>query len=244
MSKSKRLKPRPAVRFDAAAIASGKAKVPAAALRFEADVDINDAGGDGNIPVTVRARSGNVLKHWYWGAIVHDFAGMRAASAQLPFDYCHREDEVLGYSDQQDVSSGELVMTGVLIPFKAEDRVDEITHKSANGFQYQASIYFDPDELILEYVPEGFTAAVNDGQVEGPCIIARQWMLRGAALCPYGKDPNTSAQFSASQPGDEVAVCFQEPGSQEPSAMTTKKTKLSAAKPNRHERRKAAALSA
>jgi hypothetical protein len=231
---------RQAVRFDAAAVKDGKAQIPTRALRFEASVEFQQPAADGTVPITVRARSGNVVNHWYFGRIIHDFAGMKLASAQLPLDYCHDEKEILGFTNQVDTSSGELVVSGVLITFKKTDRAAEVIHKSGRGFQYQASIYFDAQELVLEFVPEGFSAEVNGGQVEGPIVIARQWVLRGNAICPYGQDPQTSVQFSLSKPGDLVAVTFSET-----SAMKKKPTQLSSKPaPNRHERRKTAALSA
>lgn len=231
---------RKVTRFDASSIANGKAKVPRAALRFSADVELGQAeAGSKSVPVTMRARSGNVLKHWYFGRIVHDFAGMRLASKKLPFDYAHDEKEVLGYCDATDTSSGELVMSGQLIPFTKTDRASEVIHKSAQGQPYQGSIYFDAEDLVCEFVPEGFVAEVNGGQFAGPGVIARDWLLRGAAVCPYGQDPDTSVQFSHS--GDDVAVV----SFQESSAMV-KRSKLTPEKPaaNRHDRRKAAALSA
>ncbi len=224
-------------RFEPSQIDNGSLKIPRTALRFDADVEIKDSKTSGTIPISLRARSGNVLNHWYFGRCVHDFAGMRPASAKLPFDYCHLDTEVLGYSDSQDVSDG-LVMHGVLIPFKKKDRVDEVVTKAAAGFEWQGSIYFDIDELILEYVPEGMTSPVNGGMFEGPGVIFRDWMLRGAAICPYGYDPNTSAQFS--NQGDEIAVSFVSKGSV---AMAKKITKGKLS-PNRHDRRKAAALAA
>lgn len=227
-------------RFDAAAIAGGRLTIPRAALRFDADAEVDDqADDDGTVAVAMRARSNAVLDHWYFGRIVHDFAGMRPASPKLPFDYCHNEAEVLGYSDEQEIDADGLVMRGRLIPFTDTDRASEVIHKSRRGMEYQGSIYFDPFELVLEYVPQDQAAEVNGDTFEGPGVIARQWMLRGAAVCPYGYDPNTAVALSQS-PGeaDAVAVSFLE------SPAMAKKTKFSKkpATPNRHERRKAAAL--
>jgi len=231
------LAPAAAARFDAAAIADGKLKIPRQALRFAADAEVDDeAGDDGTVAVAISARSKKVLDHWFFGRIVHDFAGMRPASAKLPIDYCHNDAEVLGYSDKQDAEGGALVMRGRLIPFTDTDRASEVIHKSRLGMEYQGSIYFDPFELVLEFVPQGMTVEVNGDEFEGPGVVAREWMLRGVAVCPYGYDPNTAVALSQS-PGDDdaVAVSFLE------SRQMTKTTKH-AAKPNRHARRKAAAL--
>ena len=47
---------------------------------------------------------------------------------------------------------------------------------------------------------------VNGRQVNGPAVIARRWALRGAALCPAGKDKYTSAAFSAAAENEPVTV--------------------------------------
>jgi hypothetical protein len=230
-------------RFDAAAIKNGRLQVPRSALRFAAAVEFasEPSETEGVIPVSITARSGNALQHFWFGKCIHDLAGMRPASAKLPFDYCHDDREVLGFSDQQEVAAEGLVMHGVLIPHKEQDRVDEVATKAAAGFEWQASIYFDLDTLILEFVPEGESVEVNGQAFEGPGVIFREWMLRGAAICPYGYDPATSVQFS-NNPGDVVAVSFTEK-----SAMATKPkpkpTALNKPAPNRHARRQTAALS-
>lgn len=226
-------------RFDAAAINGGRLTIPRAALRFDADADVaEEADDDGTVAVSMRARSNAVLDHWFFGRIVHDFEGMRPASPKLPFDYCHNEAEVLGYSDEQEIDETGLIMRGRLIPFTKTDRASEVIHKASRGMEYQGSIYFDPFELVLEFVPQDQAAEVNGDTFEGPGVIARQWMLRGAAVCPYGYDPNTAVALTQS-PGeaDAVAVSFME------SPAMAQKTKFAKkATPNRHERRKAAAL--
>lgn len=180
-------------------------KIPARALRFDASVEVAEvqaeeavAGTKGlaTVPVTLRARSGEVVNHWWFGRCVHDFAGMTPAADTLPLDYCHSCDDVIGFSDKQDVTSGELVMAGKLVPFHEKDRASEVIHKGSQGVPYQASINFDPQALVIEEVSSGMTVTVNGKELIGPLTIFRQWKLRGAAVCPYGMDSHTSVQFS------------------------------------------------
>ena len=148
--------------------------------------------------VTVLARSGEPIEHWYWGKIVHDLGGMRVAGEKVGFDWCHFDWEgVIGFGDKFDTTSGDLLITGQLVSFRPDDRAAEILHKGAKGVPYEASIFFDPDNgLRLEFVPERMSAQVNGRQVDGPCLVVREWLLRGVAICPYGADPNTSTQFT------------------------------------------------
>lgn len=189
-------------------------KIPAKALRFEAELEVTppaevpapaENGSPSPVPVTLRARSANVVNHWWFGPCVHDFAGMTPAGAKLPLDYCHNCDEVIGFSDKQEVGS-ELTMSGQLIPFTAQDRASEVIHKSKLGVPYQASIYFDPETLVIEEVPAGMSAQANGQDYPGPVSVFRQWQLKGAAVCPYGMDANTSVQFSAND--KEVSVQY------------------------------------
>lgn len=158
----------------------------------------NGEASDKEARITVLARSGDAIEHWYWGKLVHDMGGMRMAGDRVPFDWCHDAYEGgIGYAEKFDTTSGDLVITGTLVAFKDDDRASEIIHKGRRGVPYEASIYFDPrNGLRMEYVPEKMSANVNGRTIEGPCVIVREWLLRGVAICSYGADPNTSTEFA------------------------------------------------
>ncbi len=183
--------------------------IPLSALRFAADLEMGDNGdGAKTVPVKLTARSTQPVDHWYFGRIVHDMAGMSVSKPRLPIDYCHRDDEVMGFANKFDTDGG-LVASGALTPFEEKDRASEVIFKSGQGVPYEASIFFDPDEMVLEYVPDGMTVPVNGFSFAGPGVVARQWTLRGLAVCPYGQDKNTAVEFSAGS-GPEVAVRYTE----------------------------------
>jgi hypothetical protein len=149
----------------------------------------------GNTPIKMLARSAGPIDHWYWGRIVHDMAGMKLHKTPLTCDYEHYDP--IGFLDVFDADndglevSGELVATDV-----AGDVTTRILQLSRGGVPFEASIYFDEDELLLEYVPEGYQAQVNGATFEGPGVIAREWWLRGVAVCSYGYDKNTQSTFA------------------------------------------------
>lgn len=185
--------------------ASETRRVPKAALAFAVGpMQFAAKGDDGTTPVTIRARSGEPLVHWFWGKTVHDMAGFRAAAPKVPLDYCHNDAEVIGLLDGFKPSNEGLDCTGRVVPFTETDRASEVIHKSGKGVPYQASIYFDLDTLVIEQVGQGAKAQVNGYELEGPAIIFRQWMLRGVAACPYGYDVNTSTRLSAGSLAGEV----------------------------------------
>jgi hypothetical protein len=93
-------------------------------------------------PLSMVARSGKPIEHWFWGRVVHDLSGMKLHKSRLAVDYCHDDKEIIGYLNKFDSTSGDLVTSGALIPFKDSDRATEIIHKMKAGVPYEASINF------------------------------------------------------------------------------------------------------
>lgn len=142
------------------------------------------------------ARSGKPIEHWYWGNVVHDLSGMTMHKGKIPVDYVHDPKEIIGYLNHFDYSSGDLIASGALVPFKDTDRATEIMHKMAAGVPYEASIDFGGDGIKIEEVPEGFATQVNGYEFAGPGAVIRQWPLRGVAVCPQGADCNTESAMT------------------------------------------------
>jgi hypothetical protein len=181
--------------------------VPATALRFAVSAcKFGDNGADAKtVPVTMTARTGDPICHWYWGNVVHDLSGMTVNKDRLPVDYCHESDEVLGYLNKFDPSSGDLIVSGALTPFEDGDRASEVIYKQKAGVPYEASIDFT-GPTVVEYVDAGASTDVNGKTLQGPLTVFRKWVLRGVAICPYGADPNTSTEFKAGDKTVEVAT--------------------------------------
>jgi len=153
-------------------------------------------------PITIVARTGKPVEHWYWGRMVHDFGGMKLHKDRLPIDYCHNPDQIIGYLNNFETDSGDLIASGALTPWKDSDRATEIIFKSGQGVPYEASIDFTASTTIEE-VAEGKSVEVNGETFDGPGIVFRQWHLRGVAVCPYGADMYTESKMNE---GDEVVV--------------------------------------
>jgi len=170
-------------------------KIPAGACVLAVgEFELGDNGANAKTaPVRLVARSGKPIQHWFWGNVVHDLAGMHLHKSRVPIDYVHDSKEIVGYLNKFDRTSGDLVTSGALVPFKDSDRATEIVHKMKAGVPYEASINFGGDGIKIEDVPEGMVAQVNGYQFEGPGIIVREWPLRGVAICPYGADANTES---------------------------------------------------
>lgn len=148
------------------------------------------------------ARTVEPIPDWWWGTLVHDFEGMQVGD-KIFVDYCHDAAEVLGFGDQFDITDAGLEIAGELTPFQDDDRASEVMHKADRGVPYQASIDFrGPCEF--EWLPEGSYTEVNGQRLDGPAYIARQWTLRGVAICPLGWDTHTEAQLN--RPDRETSI--------------------------------------
>lgn len=171
--------------------------VPGSALEFSiGEFELGNNGeGAKTAPIRLLARAGKPIEHPYWGSVVHDFEGMQHKS-RIPIDYRH--DEPIGYVNKFDASSGDLMLTGALVPFKDSDKATEIIHKNQAGVPYEASIDFRAP-VVMEELAAGQFADVNGNRVNGPATIIREWTLRGVAVCPYGADANTSSQLSSAE---------------------------------------------
>jgi hypothetical protein len=175
-------------------------KIPAnACVLAVGEFELGDNGENAKTaPVRLVARSGKPIEHWFWGRVVHDLAGMHLHKSRVPIDYVHDSKEIVGYLNRFDATSGDLVTSGALVPFKDSDRATEIVHKMKAGVPYEASINFGGDGIKIENVPDGMVAHVNGYQFDGPGLIVREWPLRGVAICPYGADANTESSALAS----------------------------------------------
>lgn len=185
---------------------SGEHIAPADAFRFNCDAQFQDAAGDRDskgvreYPVTITARRGGVVDHWYWGRIVHNLSGVRTKD-KIALDWCHTN-ELIGYADQVSAKTGNLVLEGKLVSIVDNDRADEVGRKGSAGIPFESSIFWDPYTAEVHYLQEGATEKVNGQTIAGPCYVVDAWDLRGHAICPYGVDAQTQTKFSAGLPAN------------------------------------------
>lgn len=175
--------------------------IPATACRcVVGPFELGDNGeGAKSAPFRMVARSGDAIDHWWWGRVVHDLDGMRLPSRnRVAIDYVHDENQIVGYANKFDTSTGNLEASGSLTPYDDDDRASEIVHKAKQGVPYEASINFGGDGIKIEEYEAGDQIEVNGRKFSGPITVVREWPLRGIAVCPYGADSNTSTEFSNS----------------------------------------------
>lgn len=196
----------------------GAVSVPREALNFKVgEFAISDANGENakSAPVTLKARSGESIDHWYWGRVVHDLAGMKMEKARVAIDWDHDSNHLIGYLNKFDITSGDLVASGALVPYGDDDKATEIIYKASQGVPYEASISFPGGDQAIEVLAENQVATVNGRTFEGPGVIFREWTLRGVAICAMGADHRTSAEFSDDERTFSVRVVQPEHFSEE-----------------------------
>ena len=179
-------------------------RMPAGAALFAAELEFSqNKETDKTAKLKMLARTGDSIEHWYWGNVVHDMSGMKLHKKRLTIDYNHNGDEIVGYLNKFDTESGDLLASGVLTPFKDDDRASELIFKMNQGVPYEASINFS-DSMVVEEISEGTLVKVNDREFKGPLTIVREWGLRNIAVCPLGADKNTQAELFNNQAKDVV----------------------------------------
>jgi hypothetical protein len=210
---------------------------PRNAFLFAVTAEITDTldAGEGakvlKVKLQLVARTKAVIYHWYWGPVVHDFAGMTHGDS-LAVDLQHEFCEPIGYVDGFTVTDEGLVLDGYLVALigAEDDKGMEVILRGQAGIPYQASIDFDPESVVLEYVPEGFTSEANGQTYSGPVTIIRQWELQGVAVCLRPWDKGTEARFSKdAQDAPQVPLNWKDKGKF--AMTTTTETKPADAKP-------------
>lgn len=163
---------------------------------FEFAADPHVEGKPPRGKISMLARSGEPLYHWYWGNVIHDMAGF-VSPQRVPVDYCHDDTELLGALEKFTATNAGLMVSGEIVSFDGKDRAAEVLFRGSNeggAMPYQSSIFFVA--YSIEEVMNGVSVDVNGKKFTGPGIVIRKWSVRGVAVCPYGYDPNTSTQFA------------------------------------------------
>lgn len=163
------------------------------ACKFEDPTARAPETGLRRMPVTVLARTGQPVYHWYWDWIVHDLSGMQSKDV-IAFDYRHDPDEPIGYADKISASNV-LQLSGELLSRCPEDEAAKIMDLGPAGVPYEASIHYSPINMELEYLPDGVSTTVNGETVTGPLTIVRKWELQRCAICLTGVDSGSQTSF-------------------------------------------------
>jgi hypothetical protein len=171
---------------------------PAEAFIFESECQFAEPSqrsdkGLRKMPITVLARTGKPVYHWYFDWIVHDMEGM-VSKDRIAFDYRHDPDEPIGYADKITATT-DLQLSGELLSRSSDDEAAKIMDLGPAGVPYEASIHFHPSSMELEFLPTGMSTVVNGETIVGPMTIVRKWELLRCAICLTGVDSGSQTSF-------------------------------------------------
>jgi hypothetical protein len=159
------------------------------------------------VKVTITARSGDPVNLPGYGPVVHDFSGMTSKN-RIPLDLNHDQDDSIGYLNNFDTSTGDLICSGAVVltdPDNPDNETTDLVTKILAGVPYEASIQTDGD-MTLQFVPEGVSVVVNGGMVAGPVTVVTDWTLTAVAICKFGADPDTSTDITLSKTKTEESA--------------------------------------
>lgn len=180
-------------------------QLPRDALHFAAPFEFAPAEGEGaKRQVRGVAYSGAVVtQHHYWPAVIFDLATM-AALPKIPVLIDHDTARRAGF--------GTVSITDK-VTLSAE-LLDNEHGKSAAadgdaGYPWQLSLTIIPAKV--EFFDAGQKVKVNGSEIEGPCHVFRNALIRECSLVSVAADHRTAAQVFARDPGEGAPVPIEDP---------------------------------
>jgi len=149
--------------------------------------------------IEIEAYNGGVMSVGYWGPVVIDLAGLKAADS-VPILYNHVSysiDNILGQTSAVTNDGKALSATGDMMADGRTAR--EVKALAGNGFKFQASVGVDPEEW--DEVAMGATVDANGQTHQGPFTFIKASKLTEISVVPLGADGTTSARIAAKQTG-------------------------------------------
>jgi len=184
----------------------------------ESNTNAND--GTVQTPVKLVVRTNKPVDSCFFGRIVHDLKGV-FHKAKIILDWRHNNDEQVGYLDKINVSHEQIECSGQVVSIEPNDRASKIVQQARAGMPFESSIFFAGSGIELEEVPDKKSTDVNGTKFDGPGLVIRKWPLRGVAICPYGRDANTSVQFNENETLSALVFCQEEENTMSEDAKST-----------------------
>ena len=168
-------------------IAVGACRIVAAAA---------EEGKPAKLPrIEIEAYNGGVMNVGYWGPVVVNLAGLKAADS-VPILYQHGTysvENILGQTDAMNNDGKTLSAAGDMMA--ASETAENVKTLAGNGFKFQASVGVDP--LKYSDVEAGAAVEVNGQTLQGPFTLIDAGNLTEISIVPLGADGSTSARIAA-----------------------------------------------
>lgn len=178
--------------------------IPRNALTFIGDRKVQFVAAEdetGRDRFQIRANSGGIMEHPYWGNLAVDMDGLSIGKKDKPVLREHDTERIVGWTENIRIDPKLGLIAEGEYSHTTEDGED-VRKLAEEGFPWQASVYVPPSEV--EFVKEGETVNVNGLELSGPGAVFRKSVLREVSFCALGADENTSA--SALSGGGDIDI--------------------------------------
>ncbi len=188
----------PAKAKEKQAMADNKAPVKACIFNEDSVVSFAEGGGGGN-NFRILAYTGKIIKkHWFWGNMAIDLAGLKFYKKRLAVLEEHFKQSRIGFTTKQEIKD-EVRVEG---EFLDNDNAQQMKKDIQAGFPMEASFYCPPS--IIEHVLEGATTKVNGHVMRGPGAVFREAIVKEVSMCVFGLDTNTKSSAFAAEGNQEI----------------------------------------
>ncbi len=164
--------------------------IPAGAVQFAGERD------NGTFQIT--AYDGGITKHWYWGNLALDLAGLSFAGKPLPVLDSHETGRRIGVTTKQQIKE-DVTFEG---RFLRNAVAQEMRADMQDGFPMQASLY--PEPSVIEQVEDGATVEVNGRKLKGPGAVFRKAVIKEVSMCVFGALNNTRSTALAADDTEQI----------------------------------------
>lgn len=193
----------------------GQSEVPAAACQFACPDAVTFAAEDAKNNVRLVGYRGDIIKHWYWGKLALDMAGLGFAKKRVPGLIDHNTSKRLTYSETQQLEP-EVAISG---PFLSNADATQVREDMAGGFPFQASLSVIPE--IVEQVADGASVEVNGKKLRGPGAVFRKARIEEISACVFGAFSNTESAAYAADDRQTVTFSLQDKENEMPTKSAT-----------------------
>jgi len=172
---------------------NGTNQAPGSACHFVMEDAVKFAQSEKNDKGMVKlvGYRGDIIKHWYWGNLAFDMAGLHFDKPRTPGLIDHMTSKRLTYSTERAIEP-ETFIAG---PFLENNNAKELENDIKNGFPFQASLSLLPE--IVEQIEDGESVEVNGKMLKGPGAVFRKAAIYEISAVVFGAFSNTeSAEYN------------------------------------------------
>lgn len=138
-----------------------------------------EAGDEEKKNIRLMLYDGSVVAHWFWGNLAFELSSMRLAKKSVPILHDHETDRRVGFSTKA-TFDGEFVMEGKQLD---NEHAQSIRSDAMNGFPFESSLRFDPENSKITHILEGSEVEVNGHRLKGPgAVITNTSVMEGSVV--------------------------------------------------------------